>query len=79
MPPELAALREQFEMLYHGKYSSRVLQFLFERSEYTLEYVLPASCLASASNANTFNASNTSSTSNTSNTTNASQKQPPSS
>lgn len=78
MPPELAALREQFEMLYHGKYSSRVLQFLFERSEYTLEYVLPASCLASASNANasnTFNAntSNTSNTfnANTSNTTNA--------
>lgn len=73
MPPELAALREQFEMLYHGKYSSRVLQFLFERSEYTLEYVLPASCLASASNANasnTFNA-NTSNTSNTSNTFNA--------
>ncbi len=78
LPPELAALREQFEMLYHGKYSSRVLQFLFERSEYTLEYVLPASCLASASNANasnTFNAntSNTSNTfnANTSNTTNA--------
>ena len=78
LPPELAALREQFEMLYHGTYSSRVLQFLFERSEYTLEYVLPASCLASASNANTsntFNAntSNTSNTfnANTSNTTNA--------
>ena len=51
LPPELAALREQFEMLYHGKYSSRVLQFLFERSEYTLEYVLPASCLTPASNA----------------------------
>ena len=67
MPPELAALREQFEMLYHGKYSSRVLQFLFERSEYTLEYVLPASCLASASNANTSNTFNA----NTSNTTNA--------
>ena len=65
LPPELAALREQFEMLYHGKYSSRVLQFLFERSEYTLEYVLPVSCLTSASNtsntsnANTFNTSNT--------------------
>ena len=80
MPPELAALREQFEMLYHGKYSSRVLQFLFERSEYTLEYVLPASCLTPASNANASNASNasnantfnTSNTSNTSNTTNAS-------
>ena len=73
MPPELAALREQFEMLYHGKYSSRVLQFLFERSEYTLEYVLPVSCLTSASNtSNTSNAN----TSNTSNTLNASPTTP---
>ena len=72
MPPELAALREQFEMLYHGKYSSRVLQFLFERSEYTLEYVLPVSCLTSASNTSNTSNANTSNTSNTSNTTNAS-------
>ena len=72
LPPELAALREQFEMLYHGKYSSRVLQFLFERSEYTLEYVLPVSCLTSASNTSNTSNANTSNTSNTSNTTNAS-------
>ena len=43
LPRELEALREQFEKLYHAKYSSRVLQFLFERSEYTVEYAVPAS------------------------------------
>lgn len=41
LPPELLQLKEEFAALYQKKYSSRLLQFLFEKSEYTLQYTLP--------------------------------------
>lgn len=40
IPPLVMWLKQRFEKVYFSKYNSRVIQFLYEESEYTLEYVV---------------------------------------
>lgn len=39
VPPLVLWYKQRFEKVYFSKYNSRVIQFLYEESEYTLEYV----------------------------------------
>ena len=41
MPPQqVMAIQKQFERAYFAKYNSRVIQFLYDESSFTLEYVV---------------------------------------
>lgn len=39
IPEKLRNIQKQFENVYFSKYNSRVIQFLYEESQYTLAYV----------------------------------------